>query len=225
VDQLLISRDGISGMIVNGEPRYFDAVLSTVPLPAFLRLIPDSLEDEYWQRLRNIESIGVMCVFLRTKKSLTPYFWTNINDPGIELAGIIEYTNLNPLPHLGGDSIIYLPQYLPSTSSKFSKPNEEIISEYLSYLKLLNPQFSEDDVKMALVFREKYAQPICEVGFTRDIPDMRTPLRGLYLTDSSQLHPDDRTISNSLGLGKSAASLIVADSNLKPASAPAVQGY
>jgi hypothetical protein len=38
---------------------------------------------------------------------------------------------------------------------------------------------------------------------------MQTPLPGLYLTDSSQLHPDDRTISNSLGLGKSAAALIL----------------
>jgi len=40
---------------------------------------------------------------------------------------------------------------------------------------------------------------------------MRTPAKGLYLTDSSQLHPDDRTISNSLGLGKTAASLIHMD--------------
>jgi len=59
------------------------------------------------------------------------------------------------------------------------------------------------------VFREKYAQPICEVGFMKDMPDFRTPPRGLYLTDSSQPHPDDRTISNSLGLGKSAASAIL----------------
>jgi protoporphyrinogen oxidase len=215
VEELLMANDSVTGMVINGQPHYFDAVLSTVPLPAFLRLIPESLNGEYWQRLRNIESIGVVCVFLRTSKSLTRYFWTNINDPRIELAGAIEYTNLNPLPHLGGDSILYLPQYLPSTSAKFSKPNEEIIREYVGYLKLLNPSFSEDQVKMALVFREKYAQPICEVGFTKDIPNMRTPLRGLYLTDSSQLHPDDRTISNSLGLGKSAASLIVADADLQ----------
>src|SRR5262249_19787166 len=94
VDELMMSREGISGMMVNGERRYFDAVLSTVPLPAFLRLIPESMKGEYWQRLRNIESIGVMCVFLRTKKSLTRFFWTNINDSRIDLAGVIEYTNL-----------------------------------------------------------------------------------------------------------------------------------
>ena len=104
---------------------------------------------------------------------------------------------------------MYLPQYLPSTVEKFSTPNDQIIREYVGYLKIINPELSEEYVKEALVFREKYAQPICEVGFTKDIPDMQTPLRGLYLTDSSQLHPDDRTISNSIGLGKSAAGLIL----------------
>ncbi len=209
VQQLIVSNNSVAGIIADGKEQIFDAVVSTVPLPAFLRLLPASVDGDYWRHLRNIESIGVMCVFLRTSKSLTKFFWTNISDPRIELAGLIEYTNLNPLPHLNGDSIIYLPQYLPSTTEKFKRQDNEIIDEYLGYLKLINPAFNTDQVKHVLVFREKYAQPICEVGFTKDVPDFRTPLRGLYLTDSSQLHPDDRTISNSLGLGKSAASAIL----------------
>ena len=211
VQGLMIEDNSVKGIVADNTEHRFDCVVSTVPLPAFLRIIPPSLDGEYWAKLRRIESIGVMCVFLRTSKGLTKYFWTNVNDPTIELAGVIEYTNLNPLPHLGGDSIIYLPQYLPSTAEKFSRPNETIIAEYLGYLKKINPAFSEDQVKEAFVFRDKYAQPICEVGFSKDIPDMRTPLKGLYLTDSSQLHPDDRTISNSLGLGEKAAQAIVAD--------------
>ena len=146
------------------------------------------------------------------KRSITHYFWTNLNDPRIRLAGVIEYTNLNPLPHLKGDRIVYLPQYLPSTDEKFRRPDNEIINEYVGYLKIINPQFTEADVREAFVFREKYAQPICEIGFTKDVPDMRTPLRGFFLTDSSQLHPDDRTISNSLGLGLKAAALVLNDS-------------
>lgn len=209
VERLIIDDNAVRGLVVNGKEQFYDAVVSTVPLPAFLRLIPETLQGDYWNKLRNIESIGVMCVFLRTTRSFSKFFWTNISDPRIELAGVIEYTNLNPLPHLGGDSIMYLPQYLPSTVEKFSTPNDQIIREYVGYLKIINPEFSEDFVKEAFVFREKYAQPICEVGFTKDMPDMQTPLRGLYLTDSSQLHPDDRTISNSLGLGKSAAALIL----------------
>lgn len=211
VSGFLLEGGAVKGIIANGQDQRFDVVISTVPLPAFLRLIPESLEGDYWSRLRRIKSIGVVCVFLRTRKSLTRFFWTNISDPLIQLAGVIEFTNLNPFPHLGGDKIIYLPQYLPSTAEKFSRPDEELIREYLGYLKKINPDFREADVKTAMVFREKYAQPICEVGFSRDMPAFQTSLRGLYLTDSSQLHPDDRTISNSLGLGKSVAAAILAD--------------
>jgi protoporphyrinogen oxidase len=212
VERLLSADNRIRGIVVNGNENIYDVVVSTVPLPAFLRLVPDSWNEDYWNKLRNIESIGVLCVFLRTSRKFSKYFWTNISDERIQLAGIIEYTNLNPLPHLGGDSIIYLPQYLPSSLEKFSMPNDKIIQEYVSYLKLINPEFDERYIKEAFVFREKYAQPICEVGFTKDMPDIRTPVRGLYLTDSSQLHPDDRTISNSLGLGEQAAKLVLEDS-------------
>lgn len=208
VQSLIVENGRIRGLIVNGKEQPYDTVISTVPLPAFLRLIPPDLQGEYWNKLRNIESIGVLCVFLRTTKSFSNFFWINISDPRIQLAGLIEYTNLNPLRHLGGDSILYLPQYLPSTVEKFSAPDREIIHEYLGYLKLINPNFAEHYVKEAFVFREKYAQPICEVGFTKDIPSMKTPLDGLYLTDSSQLHPDDRTISNSIGLGKKVAEIV-----------------
>jgi len=211
VERLVIQDGRLRGIVVNGQEYLFDAVVSTVPLPALLRLLPDRLEGEYWRKLRSIESIGVMCVFLRTSRSFSRFFWTNISDSQVELAGIVEYTNLNPLLHLGGDSIIYLPQYLPSTAEKFSRPNEEIIREYVGYLKVINPRFSEKSIKQAFVFRDKYAQPICEVGFTKDIPDIRTPMPGFYLTDSSQLHPDDRTISNSLGLGQQAAARILAE--------------
>jgi protoporphyrinogen oxidase len=220
VDGLVVSGHAASGLRVNGQERHFDAVVSTVPLPALLRLLPPSLEGPYWTKLRNIESIGVLCVFLRLARPLTKYFWTNISDPGIDLAGVVEYTNLNPLPHLGGDSIVYLPQYLPSTAQKFRAPDEEIIQEYLGYLSKISPSFSPADVRQALVFRDKYAQPICEVGFTKDIPDIQTPLDGFYLTDSSQLHPDDRTISNSLALGQRAAAALLAKTNTPQRSLP-----
>ncbi|HET6266571.1 MAG TPA: NAD(P)/FAD-dependent oxidoreductase [Acidobacteriota bacterium] len=209
VDRLLFSGERVRGLEVNGKEEPFDAVLSTVALPALLRLIPESFSGEYWDRLRRIRSIGVVCVFLRLRRSLTKFFWTNISDSRIRLAGVIEFTNLNPFPHLKGDSIVYLPQYLSSSDDKFRRSDHDIVQEYVSYLKLLRPDFTEADVKEAFVFREKYAQPICDVGFTHDIPPIQTPISGFYLTDSSQLHPDDRTISNSLDLGKKAAKLMM----------------
>lgn len=39
---------------------------------------------------------------------------------------------------------------------------------------------------------------------------MKSTVRGLIVTDSSQLHPEDRTVANSVGLGTRAAALAVA---------------
>jgi protoporphyrinogen oxidase len=103
VERLITEQNRVRGIVANGMERLYDAVLSTVPLPAFLRLIPETAEGEYWNKLRNIESIGVLCVLLRTTKSFSKYFWINVSDERIRLAGLIEYTNLNPLPHLGGE--------------------------------------------------------------------------------------------------------------------------
>jgi protoporphyrinogen oxidase len=206
--EIEVREAGVTTISYNGQRRAFDAVISTVPTPAFAAML-NGASPEYLQKIARIDSIGVMCVLLRLIKSLTPYFWTNISDPAIPLAGVIEYTNLNPCPHFGGDSIIYLPQYLPSTDERYAMSDDRLLEEYIGYLKRINPGFSEDWIREYYVSRDRYAQPVCEVGFSKYKPGIETPVKGLYLTDSCQLHPDDRTVSNSIGLGKRVAQLVL----------------
>jgi protoporphyrinogen oxidase len=206
--EIEVREAGVTTISYNGQRRAFDAVISTVPTPAFAAML-NGASPEYLQKIARIDSIGVMCVLLRLIKSLTPYFWTNISDPAIPLAGVIEYTNLNPCPHFGGDSIIYLPQYLPSTDERYAMSDDRLVEEYIGYLKRINPGFSEDWIREYYVSRDRYAQPVCEVGFSKHKPGIETPVKGLYLTDSCQLHPDDRTVSNSIGLGKRVAQLVL----------------
>jgi protoporphyrinogen oxidase len=206
--EIEVREAGVTTISYNGQRRAFDAVISTVPTPAFAAML-NGASPEYLQKIARIDSIGVMCVLLRLIKSLTPYFWTNISDPAIPLAGVIEYTNLNPCPHFGGDSIIYLPQYLPSTDERYAMSDDRLLEEYIGYLKRINPGFSEDWIREYYVSRDRYAQPVCEVGFSKHKPGIETPVKGLYLTDSCQLHPDDRTVSNSIGLGKRVAQLVL----------------
>ena len=211
VNSVELSSDSkVKGIKVNSQIIEFDAVISTVPSPVFLSLLP-KLDGTYWTNLKKIDSIGVMCVLMKLKKSLTENFWLNISDRRISLAGVIEYTNLNPCYFLNGGRIIYLPQYLSSDDERFSFDDNKIISRYMSYLNIIRNDLREDDIDAAYVFRDKYAQPICEVGFSKIMPSIKTPIKGLYMTDSSQLHPDDRTISNSIELGRKAAKLIFYD--------------
>ena len=59
-------------------------------------LIPELPADEK-ARIAAIENVGVVCVLLKLKRPFTRNFWMNINDPRIEIPGLIEYSNLNPL--------------------------------------------------------------------------------------------------------------------------------
>ena len=208
VQEIEVREAGVAGISYNGQRHAFDAVISTIPTPAFAAML-NGASPEYLQKIARVGSIGVMCVLLRLNKSLTPYFWTNISDPAISLAGVIEYTNLNPCSHFGGDSIIYLPQYLPSTDERYAQADEKLLEEYSGYLKRINSDFSQDWIRGYHVSRDEYAQPVCEVGFSKHKPGIEAPVKGLYLTDSCQLHPDDRTVSNSIGLGKRVAQLVL----------------
>jgi protoporphyrinogen oxidase len=208
VQEIEVREAGVAGISYNGQRRSFDVVISTVSTPAFAAML-NGVSPEYLQEIVRIDSIGVMCVLLRLKRPLTSYFWTNISDPAISLVGVVEYTNLNPCSYFGGDSIIYLPQYLPSTDERYALADEKVLEEYTGYLRRINPAFSQDWIREYNVSRDEYAQPVCEVGFSKHKPGIETPVRGLYLTDSCQLHPDDRTVSSSIGLGRRVAQLVL----------------
>jgi protoporphyrinogen oxidase len=207
VERIVVENGAVRGVIA-GEKMYpADAVISTIPSVA-LRRIVDHPEDEYFEILKNIDYIGVMCALLRLKQPISRFFWTNISDPEIPLAGVIEYTNLNPCPALNGSSIVYLPLYLPATSARYAVSDEDLLREYVGYLKTVRPDFDESWIEDWSVFRDDYAQPICEVGFTKYIPPIISSLPGLFVTDSSQLHPEDRTVSNSINLGQRSATIV-----------------
>ena len=196
------------GVQCGGASWPFDYVLSTVPIP-FACDIFAGIEGAYFDDLRQLEYIGVMVMVLRIKQRFSRYFWMNVSDARLDVSGIIEYTNLNPCGYLGGDAILYIPQYLPYTHALYRIPDADLFEIYCEYLKTINPRFEGDWVRQYWVYRDRFAQPICEMGFSRHIPNIQTPIENLFLTDSYQLHPHDRTISNSTKLGHQAAQLIL----------------
>jgi protoporphyrinogen oxidase len=208
VEPVVVESGKVVGVRRDGELLAFDQVLSTVPIPYTGELFAD-LEGPYFENLRRLKYIGVLVALLRIREPFSRYFWMNVSDPRLDISGIIEYTNLNPLPALGGDAILYIPQYLPATDPLYATPNEELIERYVAYLQIINPRFEREWVRQYWVHRDRFAQPICEMGFSARVPDIRTPIHGLFLTDSYQLHPHDRSISDSTELGRRAAAAIL----------------
>jgi protoporphyrinogen oxidase len=212
VDRITLDAGRVQSVSCAGQTEDFDMALSTIPTPCLVKLVAGP-GSELVAGLNNIDSIGVTCLVLRLDHRFSRYFWTNISDERIAVAGIIEYSNLNAGACNNGDRIIYIPQYLPSTIPAYQKADQEILDEYLEYLRVMKPDFDRAAIRDWWVFRDQYAQPICTTGFSRHVAGIDSPVAGLYITDSHQLYPDDRTVSNSIALGHRAADLILSRGN------------
>lgn len=210
VDRVALDHGAVSGLVVEGDHQPFDKVLCTVPIPHTAPLFA-GLDDPYFEGLRRLPYLGVMVVVMRLRHSLSPYYWMNISDARLPMSGVIEATNLNPQRGLDGDTVVYIPQYLAHTDPRFATADDELLESYCCALTLINPSFDKSWVKGHWVHRERFAQPVCQVGFSGHVPDIATPVDGLFLTDSYQLNPHDRAISFSTDLGREAASLVLAD--------------
>jgi protoporphyrinogen oxidase len=209
VERVDVERNGdgarVVGLTVGGRARRFDRVISTIPLPYLSRIAPDLPPDEA-SKIAAVRNVGVVCVLLKLRRPFTGNFWTNINDPRIEIPGLIEYTNLNPL----GPTIIYAPYYMPHTHPKYRRDVSVFIDETLSYLPLIHPGFDPADVVATAASRYEFAQTVCTPGFFARLPPMRSAVHGLCMADTSHYYPEDRTMSESMRIGRELARLALA---------------
>ena len=194
----------VAGVQVDGSVQPFDQVISTIPLPYLVRVMPGLPADEK-AKVAAIRNVGVVCVLLKLKRPFTRNFWMNINDPRIEIPGLIEYTNLNPLD---GSSIVYAPFYMPQTHPKYRRDFQVFIDETLGYMRLIRPDFDPAaEVMATTASRYEFAQTVCSPGFYDALPPMRSRVKGLYMADTSHYYPEDRSISESMRIGAQLAAM------------------
>lgn len=208
VEAVLTSGEGaakrVCGVRVGGAELAFDAVVSTSPLPYVPALVPDLPAAER-AKIEAVVNVGVVCVILKLKRPFTRNFWLNISDPRLQIPGLIEYTNLNPLD---GTSILYAPFYMPQSHPKYERPHQAFIDETLDCLRTIRPDFDPADVIAATCSRYRYAQTVCPPGFLEALPPMRSGLRGFFMADTSYYYPEDRSISESLRTGARLADVV-----------------
>jgi protoporphyrinogen oxidase len=182
-----------------------DAVISTVPTPHVSALIPDLTAEEH-ATFNNILNIGVTCVVVKLKRSVTPHFWVNIVDPAIPVPGIIEFSRLRT-PETG-DTVVYTPYYMPTSNPLWNRPNEVFVAEVMATLRRINPELTGDDLIASHVGRLRHAQPVCPPGFLDHMPKVQTSIAGLQIADTSSYYPEDRGIAESVRLGREMANRV-----------------
>jgi protoporphyrinogen oxidase len=201
----VLTADGkVTGVRAGGTGFPADFVISTIATPLVSAIVPD-LPQEARDRYDAIENIGCVCLLFKLKKSVSPHFWLNVIDETMEIPGIIEFSNLRPV---GGETVVYVPYYMPVTQPKWTWSDKQFTDEAFAYIRRINPKIGDCDLIDARVGRLKYAQPICEPNFYDKIPPVQTAISGLQIADTCFYYPEDRGVAESIRLGRSMAEAI-----------------
>ena len=202
VEQVVANGQRVRGLRSDGTFEEFAAVVSTAPLPFVSPMVPDLPRSDH-EKLARLKSVGVVCLVLKLDRRFSPYFWLNVNSPGIELPGIIEYTNLNPLN--GEDHVLYIPYYMPTTNARYQWSSEQFRAEAIAALKSIRPDFQERWIRAFHVSRYRHAQPVCEPRFLQMLPPVKSAIDGFFMADTSYYYPQDRSVTESLRMAKKLA--------------------
>ena len=188
----------------------FDRIVCTAPSFAALKIISEFPAD-YVARMNAAKYMAAVLVILKLKQSLSPIYWMNIADRTIPFVATIEQTNLISPQVYNSKRILYVSNYLDPSSPYFHMSRDELFRAYVPHLQKINPNFSPDWVEEYWHFKEAAAQPIVPLNYSKLIPDYRTPLRNLYLANTTQIYPEDRGTNYSVRLGQIVAKLVDED--------------
>jgi protoporphyrinogen oxidase len=210
-----IRASGSNGYVVETREHgleSYDVVLSTASPGAMQHLMPD-LPDSYLAQLGQLKSMGAVVLTVALDRSLTEgVYWINVpKQEGLPFLALVEHTNMIPPQHYAGDHLLYLGNYLDPDHPYFDMSAEELLTEFLPYLPRFNQNFQASWVTGAWIHKAKYAQPVPPVGYADLIPDIRTPLPGVYFASMSQVYPWDRGTNYAVEMGRKVARMIQRD--------------
>jgi protoporphyrinogen oxidase len=97
---------------------------------------------------------------------------------------------------------------MPQEHPKFKWSDDRIIEEARQYLFRINPELSKKDIIAVHASRYAFAQPICQPEFSDSLPPIKSVIDNLLIADTSYYYPEDRSISESVDLGRKLARML-----------------
>jgi protoporphyrinogen oxidase len=194
-----------------GEGQAFDDCLVTTSPGLLARLAP-SLPDPYLKGLSQMQSMGAVVLTLSLKHRLSEqgHYWHNLpKAAGFPFLSLVEHTNFVPSEHFGGEHIVYCGDYLDADHEYFTLSKIELLERFIPTLKRINPAFVPEWINTSWLFRTSYAQPIPPVNHSHSIPDLQTPVPGLWFASMSQVYPWDRGTNFAVEIARQAAARIL----------------
>ncbi|MBP6929890.1 MAG: NAD(P)/FAD-dependent oxidoreductase [Candidatus Moranbacteria bacterium] len=214
IDRIEKSETG-AVLVVNGKREQFDAIVATLPSPAFARLIAGNtgVTEAYTKQLQSIDYLGAVVMVFATDQLISPYFWHNINDSKIPFLVLLSTSALTGTEAFHGKHIYYIGAYVPAEHRYFSESAETIMREWKDGLKTMFPDFDERHILEEQLFRFKDAQHIVGTDYREKIPAYQSPIPSVYLSNFSQIFPDDRGTNYAIEEGKKIATMVLSQLN------------
>ncbi len=202
VDALVTVDGAIKAVRTGAEQIDCDTAVLTLPLPHSARLLrerviarPESAEhaeavDAYRRRVEGMQGyLGVICVLLMLDRPLSPYYTLYLADGDLPITAVIEGSNLVDPSLLDGRHLVYLPKYLDPDSAYFGRSDDEIRDEFLAALRRIYPEFRDEWIIAAPVFRAPHVEPLHPLGSFGTVPPTATPVEGLLLGSTKHFYP------------------------------------
>lgn len=176
----------------------YDALISTIPVPAFLSLVK-GIPTNYKKKISCVRYTPCINVVFGTEDFLSNNYWLNIY--GERIGMLIQHSHLNDTY---GYKVNYACRY-GGSAADLNLSDKEIAKSYLAPVKKYFPRAK---ILWFRVSRNAYAEPVYDKHFAEYSPSHTTPVDGLHYAGTSVFFPKIRTMNCSLEDGEAVARAI-----------------
>jgi protoporphyrinogen oxidase len=148
---------------------------------------------------------------LELDRKLMNGYWLNVLEKDWPFLVVVEQTNFVDKKYYGSKQVVYFGNYLENKDKRLKMSDEELLELYLPYIKKINPGFGKEWITRKWKFQNNYAQPVFPINYSRQLPEIRTKVPGVYVANMSMVYPWDRGVNFAVELGQGAARVIMND--------------
>ena len=197
--------------LADKKTRTYDACIATTPSYVFAKLIEKNkvIKPSYLKKLNSIKYLGARLLIFSSTQEISPYYWHNINDLDLPFLVFIHHTKLIDKKAYNNKYIYYIATYVPHDHKLFTCNDDELEKLWFGSLQKVFPHFDKNKVREKHFFRFANAQHIVQGDYSKVIPDYSTPLSNVYLSNFSQIYPEDRGTNYAIREGEKIANIIL----------------
>src|SRR5207247_10582873 len=137
--------------------RRFGSVLCTLAPPMARRLLPERLAEQV--DADRCRYLGVVCLLLRLRRSISPYYHMNITDRRVPLTTVVETTHVVDPEYVGGH-LMYVSKYVDPSSELQDRPVDEIEREVVGYAKTIFRDLRDEDILSSVLQPARAPEPV-----------------------------------------------------------------